>query len=130
MSNYARLRVVAEADSNQSYTHPLFHSVEADSSAADETAVASRVDAVTPVGTTYSLAHFTTVSFLMIEVPSVTGSTPYVTVTWRSADTNPCTARVTAGGFPLVMPDVNPALNLNLLSSAGTVPVKITVVGT
>ena len=129
MTDYARLRVLVEVDTNASFTRAEQHSVEYSGQIVDAGVLEQRVDAVPVTGTTVSLAYLSSINLLVLEVPTVVGSTPYVKVTWKSADTAANTARVLSGSTPLVLCDVDPATDLNLLASVGTVPCALTLIG-
>jgi hypothetical protein len=78
-------------------------------------------------GTSYSLAHLTTVQSLVVHN---LGTSNYVTLTWRSAG-NGATANAIriAGGAIAVLTDVNPAVALSFVASVSDVYVQLVALG-
>jgi hypothetical protein len=121
MPEYARFRALLETDDYATYVDPLRHSVSI-ALTPDEGVTRQPIEAPSSAGAVQEidLTHMTTMTLFMIEHGDANGDAVVVTWVDSTATYAACTAIISAGGCPLVIPDVDPATNPTIISSTTT----------
>lgn len=121
-----RCRASIETDSASDFPNPQKHVTE-NSTTAAEVMVKRVLYAPIAPGQNVDLSNWTSVHCIMLWNKATSAT---VTVQYASTLAVGQQVSLPAGSsYPLVVPNINPATALTLVSSAGTVEVEVTVIG-